>query len=72
MLKGNAIIAQSGGLAEGPALQAGLAVLASMELIDLDPNEARLALCPGKKRSPEDNALFRRLRRIADYAAEKE
>jgi len=65
-------VARGGGLAEGPALQASLAVLNDMGLLDVDPEEARMTLLPGKKCRPEDSALFRRLRRIADYAAKKE
>ena len=64
--------ARSGGFDEGAAFQMGMAVLCRMELIDLDPNEARLSVPPGRKASPDDNALYRRLRIIADYAAKKE
>ncbi|MBQ8952947.1 MAG: hypothetical protein IJ048_02430, partial [Clostridia bacterium] len=62
-------VARSGGFDEGPAIQMGLAVLNHMELIEIDPEEARLTVPPGQKRRPEDDALFQRLLKIADYAA---
>ena len=65
-------VARSGGFDEGAAIQMGLAVLNHMKLIDIDPNEARLSVPPGKKSSPEDDPLYRRLRILADYAAKKE
>ena len=65
-------VAQSGGFPEGAALRMGLAVLNHMALIDIDPEEARLSVPPGRKCSPEEDALFRRLKILTDYAAEKE
>ena len=64
--------ALSGGFSEGAAFRMGLAVLNHMTLVDIDPEAARLSVPPGRKRSPEDDALYRRLMTLADYAAEKE
>ena len=63
--------ARSGGFDEGPGVRMGLAVLNSMKLILIDPGEARLSVPPGRKCSPEDDALYRRLRVIAGYATNK-
>ena len=65
-------LACSGGFDDGPAVQMGLAVLDHMELIEIDPEEARLSVPPGQKRRPEEDALFQRLTIWADYAAKKE
>ena len=65
-------VARSGGFPEGAALRMGLAVLNHMALIEIDPEEARLSVPPGRKCSPEEDALFRRLKILTDYAAEKE
>ena len=62
----------SGGFPEGAAVRMGLAVLNHMALIEIDPDEARLSVPPGRKGSPEDDALFRRLTLLNDEAAEKE
>ena len=64
-------VALSGGFPEGAAVRMGLAVLNHMELIEIDPEEARLNVPPGQKRRPEDDALFQRLLKIADYAAKE-
>ena len=42
-----------------------------MRLIEVDTNRASLRLLPMKKSSPEDSALYQRLKRIHDYAAEQ-
>jgi hypothetical protein len=64
-------VARAGNLTEGPATQAGLAVLARMGLVELDPEQARMSVPAGRKGNPADDALFARLRLIHDYAAEK-
>ena len=63
--------ARSGHLPEDAGLTAGLAVLNDMRLIEVDTNRASLRLLPMKKSSPEDSALYQRLKRIHDYAAEQ-
>ena len=65
-------VAQSGGFPDGAALRMGLAVLNHMALIQIDPEEARLSVPPGRKGSPEDDALYKRLKTLTDYAAKKE
>lgn len=62
--------ARNGALSEDSGLQAGLAVLNDMRLIQLDIEKASLRMLPFKKCSPEESALYRRLQRIHDYAAE--
>ncbi len=64
-------VARSGGFEEDASLRMGLAVLNHMELIGIDPEEARLSVPPGRKSSPEDDALFQRLKILADYAAKR-
>ncbi|MBR3505206.1 MAG: single-stranded-DNA-specific exonuclease RecJ [Clostridia bacterium] len=65
-------VAQGGGFPEGPALRMALAVLNHMALIQIDPEEARLSVPTGRKGNPEEDALYRRLRTLTDFAAEKE
>ncbi len=62
--------ARNGNLPEDAGLTAGLAVLHDMRLIEIDVNKASLRLLPMRKSSPEDSALYQRLKRIHDYAAE--
>ncbi len=62
--------ARSGALNEDAGLQGGLAVLSDMNLIHIDPSKASLRLLAFRKCNPEDSPLYRRLKRIHDYAAE--
>ena len=62
--------ARNGQLPEDAGLTAGLAVLHNMHLIEINTDKASLRVLPVKKSSPEDNALYQRLKRIHDYAAE--
>ena len=62
--------ARNGRLPEDAGLTAGLAVLHDMRLIEIDVNKASLRLLPMRKSNPEDSALYQRLKRIHDYAAE--
>ena len=62
--------ARNGRLPEDAGLTAGLAVLHDMRLIEIDVNKASLRLLPMRKSNPEDSALYQRLKRIRDYAAE--
>ena len=62
--------ARNGRLPEDAGLTAGLAVLHDMRLIEIDVSKASLRLLPMRKSNPEDSALYQRLKRIRDYAAE--
>ena len=62
--------ARNGNIPESAGLTAGLAVLHDMRLIEINADKASLRVLPMKKSSPEDNALYQRLKRIHDYAAE--